>query len=134
MPSKYRSDLMSGCEGRLVATVDVADSCLCLYPLPVWEQVEAQLRRLPSLKEESRLLQRLLIGNAEDIELDASGRFLLPPRLRNYAELDKKATLVGQGSKFELWNEEAWQRTDEANLQAIRKPGAWSEELQGLVL
>ncbi|MCB2578999.1 division/cell wall cluster transcriptional repressor MraZ, partial [Listeria monocytogenes] len=79
-----------------------------VYPLPEWELIEAKLRELPSLREETRRLQRLLLGNAVDLELAGNGRFLIPPRLREYAKLDKRAMLVGQLNKFQLWDEDAW--------------------------
>ena len=84
MPSRYRDELDSRSSGQLIVTIDAVDPCLCVYPLDEWEIIEAKLRALPSLREENRRLQRLLIGNAVDLELDGSGRFLVPPRLREY--------------------------------------------------
>lgn len=66
MPSRYRDELDSRCNGQLIVTIDAVDPCLCVYPLDEWEQIEAKLRALPSLREENRRLQRLLIGNAVD--------------------------------------------------------------------
>lgn len=134
MPSRYRDELISRCEGQLVVTVDAADRCLCIYPLPEWEQIEAKLRSLPSLQPEVRRLQRVLIGNAVDLELDGSGRLLIPPRLREYAGLDKKAMLVGQLNKFHLWNEDDWNAIAEADLAAIKEPGGLPEEMRDLIL
>jgi MraZ protein len=54
------------------------------------------------------LLQRLLIGHATDLTLDGQGRVLLPAMLRDYAELEKKLVLVGQGNKVEIWSERLW--------------------------
>ncbi|MEE4463602.1 cell division/cell wall cluster transcriptional repressor MraZ, partial [Azotobacter chroococcum] len=102
---------------------------------PEWELIEAKLRELPSLREESRRLQRLLIGNAVDLELDGSGRFLIPPRLREHANLDKHAMLVGQLNKFQLWNEAAWIAIADADLAAIKQqPGDLPGELRDLIL
>ena len=134
MPSRYRDELISGCAGQLIVTIDAVDSCLCVYPLPEWELIEAKLRELPSLREENRRLQRLLIGNAVDLELDGSGRFLVPPRLREYAGLDKRAMLVGQLNKFQLWDEDAWNAVADADLAAIKRPGALPDELRDLIL
>lgn len=134
MPSRYRDELISRCAGQLIVTIDAVDSCLCLYPLPEWELIEAKLRELPSLREENRRLQRLLIGNAVDLELDGSGRFLVPPRLREYAGLDKRAMLVGQLNKFQLWDEDAWNAVADADLAAIKQPGALPDELRDLIL
>ncbi|WP_447593712.1 division/cell wall cluster transcriptional repressor MraZ [Aquipseudomonas campi] len=134
MPSRYRDELVSRCSGQLIVTIDAVDPCLCVYPLPEWELIEAKLRELPSLREENRRLQRLLIGNAVDIELDGSGRFLVPPRLRAHAGLDKHAMLVGQLNKFQLWNEDAWNALADADLAAIKQPGALPDELRDLIL
>lgn len=112
----------------------------CGRPLPErlspceWELIEAKLRELPSLREENRRLQRLLIGNAVDLELDSAGRFLVPPRLREYAGLDKRAMLVGQLNKFQLWDEDAWDALCARDLQAIKEPGGLPEELRNLTL
>ena len=134
MPSRYRDELVSRCAGQLIVTIDAVDPCLCVYPLPEWELIEAKLRDLPSLREETRRLQRLLIGNALDIELDGSGRFLVPPRLRAHAGLDKHAMLVGQLNKFQLWNEDAWNALADADLAAIKQPGALPDDLRDLIL
>ena len=134
MPSRYREELVARCAGQLIVTIDAIDPCLCVYPLAEWELIEAKLRELPSLREESRRLQRLLIGNAVDIELDGNGRFLVPPRLREYASLDKHAMLVGQLNKFQLWDEAAWSALADADLAAIKQTGGLPEELRDLIL
>jgi MraZ protein len=134
MPSRYREELVARCAGQLIVTIDAIDPCLCVYPLAEWELIEAKLRELPSLREESRRLQRLLIGNAVDIELDGNGRFLVPPRLREYARLDKHAMLVGQLNKFQLWDEAAWNAIADADLAALKQSGSLPEELRDLIL
>ena len=134
MPSRYRDELLARCAGQLIVTIDAVDPCLCIYPLSEWELIEAKLRELASFREENRRLQRLLIGNAVDLELDASGRFLVPPRLREYAKLDKRAMLVGQLNKFQLWDEDAWNAVADADLAAIKQPGALSDDLRDLIL
>ena len=134
MPSRYRDELLSRCAGQLIVTVDAVDPCLCVYPLTEWELIEAKLRQLPSLVEENRRLQRVLIGNAVDLELDGNGRFLVPPRLREHAGLDKHAMLVGQLNKFQLWDEAAWNAIADADLAAIKQSGSLPEELRDLIL
>jgi len=134
MPSRYRDELVARCSGQLIVTIDAVDPCLCVYPLAEWELIENKLRELASFREENRRLQRLLIGNAVDLELDASGRFLVPPRLREYAKLDKRAMLVGQLNKFQLWDEDSWNAVAEADLAAIKQPGSLSDDLRDLIL
>jgi MraZ protein len=79
-----------------------------LYPFPDWEEIERKLVRLPSLDKQARRLQRLMVGYATELEVDAHGRILLPKELREFAALDRQAILIGQGNKFELWDEERW--------------------------
>lgn len=107
MPTRYRERLREQSQGRLVVTVD-RDQCLLVYPLTEWEQIERKLMALPTLHAQSRRLQRLMVGHATDLELDGHGRLLLPPELREFAGLDRHAMLVGQGGRFELWDEARW--------------------------
>lgn len=109
IPARYRDLLMGQCSGQLVATIDIhQDACLRIYPLPVWEDLASQLEKLPSTNPGVRRIQRLVLGYASNIEMDNSGRILLPPTLRSYAGLEKDLTLVGLGKKLELWSEEKW--------------------------
>lgn len=107
IPTRFRESLQSGCASQLVVTVDT-DRCLLIYPLPEWQEIERKLVKLPSLNKTARHLQRMLMGNATDVEMDGQGRILIPTPLRSYAGLEKKAVMIGQGHKFELWNEESW--------------------------
>jgi MraZ protein len=107
IPSRYRDELMERAQGKLIFTVD-KDQCLLLYPLPEWEQVERKLMSLPSLHARSRKLQRLMVGHATDVELDGQGRVLVPPELREFAGLEQRGMLIGQGNRFELWDETRW--------------------------
>lgn len=110
MPTRYRDDLQLNDQSRIILTIDTEEQCLLLYPLLTWEEIESKLAALPSFNPAARRIQRLLIGHATEVELDNHGRVLLPPLLRDYAGLDKHAVLVGQGKKFELWNDERWQQ------------------------
>ncbi len=105
LPTRYRACL----QGGSILTIDTEERCLLLYPLAVWEEIENKLATLPSFNAQARRIQRLLIGHATEVELDAQGRMLMPPLLREYAGLDKRAVLVGQGKKIELWAEANWQ-------------------------
>jgi MraZ protein len=107
IPARYRDTLTRHCNGQMVVTVD-PDHCLLLYPLPDWEEIERKLVKLPSFNKQARRLQRLFIGHATECELDGAGRILLPPPLREFAGLEKDAVLIGQGNKFEIWSDAAW--------------------------
>jgi len=108
MPTRYRERLQLDSQNKVILTIDTEELCLLLYPLPEWEQIEKKLAALPSFNPAARRIQRLLVGHATDVEMDTQGRILLPPLLREYARLSKRAVLVGQGRKFELWDESYW--------------------------
>lgn len=134
MPARQRDRLQSLCAGQLVATIDTQSRCLLIYPLPTWEELEQQIQSLPTLNPAVRRFQRLIIGYASDVECDGSGRVLMPPSLREYAGLDKKAVLVGQGNKMELWDEETWLAERDTWLQLASGEGAIPEEMLRLSL
>ena len=108
LPTRVRESVQVHAEGKLVVTIDMREKCLLMYPLFEWEVIQRKLEELANIGERARLLQRLLIGHATDLELDGSGRILIPPMLRDFAELKKKLVLVGQGNKIEIWGHAAW--------------------------
>ncbi len=116
MPSRYREQLQDSCERQLVVTVD-RERHLLLYPLPEWERVERKLLDLPTFDPKARRLQRLVMGHATDCEMDGSGRILLPPVLREFAAIEKKIVMIGQGNKFEIWDEGRWNALCESYLE-----------------
>jgi MraZ protein len=107
IPTRYRERLAARCDGQLIATVD-KDYCLLIYPYPDWEEIERKLMRLSSMNKKTRRLQRLMVGHATEVDIDGHGRILLSRELREFAELGRQAVLIGQGNKFELWDEERW--------------------------
>jgi MraZ protein len=131
VPSRHRDFLQSYCAGRLIVTADPG-KCLLIYPQPDWEPIEKKLNSLSSFNPQSRSLQRLLVGMASDTEMDGAGRILVPTPLRQFAGLDKSVALVGQGNKFELWDEEKWNQ-QLAEALAFRD-GGMPPELEGFSL
>ncbi|MBT3144097.1 division/cell wall cluster transcriptional repressor MraZ [Neptunomonas phycophila] len=117
IPARYRDQISVQCSGHMVLTIDTEERCLLLYPIDDWEEIQEKVNALPSFNPAARRLQRLLIGHATDLDMDGNGRLLIPSLLREYAGLDKKVILLGQGRKFELWDEGAWNETREEYLQ-----------------
>lgn len=134
IPARYRDELTSEHQGRLVATIDIENACLFIYPRSEWEEIETKIARMPTFKKETRMLQHLLIGHARDLELDGSGRILIPPELRSYAKLNNKLMLVGQSHRLELWSLENWNAKREALLSEVAEDFVISEEFQSLSL
>ena len=79
-----------------------------IYPLPDWEELERKLVRLPSMNKVARRIVRIMVGYATEVDMDGSGRILVSRELREFAGLEKQAVLIGQGNKFELWDEATW--------------------------
>lgn len=100
MPTRHRDALMASCEGRVTLTRH-PDGCVLVYPRPVWERRREQLAALPNA---ARVLQRIVLGSAVDLELDSAGRFLVPGELRSLCKLDRDVMLMGMGEHFELWD------------------------------
>lgn len=136
IPTRYRDELVRAAQGHVVITVNPVDQdhCLLLYPLPEWEEIERKLVKLPTLNAATRRLQRLLIGHATELELDGNGRILLPPPLREFAALDKAVVLIGQGNKFEIWDEAKWNTRRAEWLSATGGGGELPDELGSLSL
>ena len=137
IPAKHREGLAAAhgngsAQGvPLVLTADPS-RCLLMYPRAAWEPIQARLMSFSSFNETIRGLQRLLVGHADDVEMDGAGRILVPPALRQYASLDHRVVLVGQGNKFELWDEARW-LAEEARTISIPK-GELPPELDGFSL
>jgi MraZ protein len=134
MPSRYREQLSSSCAGQLVVTIDTNHKCLLLYPLPEWEQIERQIESLSSFDPMSQRVKHLLIGHANDLELDGSGRILLPQELRKYASLEKHVCLIGQGKKLEIWDQDSWNQQRDLWLEEKSNEGELPEKLRTLAL
>ncbi|HEY5994450.1 MAG TPA: division/cell wall cluster transcriptional repressor MraZ [Gallionellaceae bacterium] len=131
IPARYRDMLQAHCSGQLVMTAD-ADGCLLLYPQPEWQPIREKLMQLSAFNPRIRSLQRFLVGHAEDVAMDATGRVLVSPTLRGFAALDKRVMLVGQGNKFEVWDEARWQAQHEKMVGFT--DGDLPPELEGFTL
>lgn len=119
VPAKYRSRFEDVCSNQIVVTIDLFDPCLLLFPLPHWEQLEAKLDTFSNTDPNQRRIKRMLLGHASEHEIDSNGRILLPPVLREYAQLEKQLLLAGQGQTFQIWNEENWHKKIEQDVEAL---------------
>ncbi|MDX5372864.1 MAG: division/cell wall cluster transcriptional repressor MraZ [Pseudomonadaceae bacterium] len=116
IPAKVREELLAACGGRITLTANSAarsasEHCLQVYLDPDWQTLKAGISALPSHNRSAERVRRLVLGTACETELDGAGRILIPPTLRDYAGLERRVMLLGQGKKLEIWNEErfaAW--------------------------
>ena len=110
IPTKYRPIIHEQSNSKMVITIDSEEKCLLLYPSTSWKKIQEKINDLPSFNKNARRIQRLLIGHAEDLDLDGNGRILLSRPLRSFAEMTKQVTMIGQGEKFEIWSNDIWEK------------------------
>jgi len=108
IPTRHRDGLQSSPDRRVVLTAH-PHRCLLLYPAAAWAPNRARIMGFSSFDPQASLWKRLLVGYAEDMELDAAGRVLVSPALRKFAGIERQVMMVGQGSHFELWDVAAWE-------------------------
>ncbi len=100
IPTRYRDALTEAAGGALTVTRNF-DGGLLIYPRPVWEEKREAIMAFPM---SARHVQRMLLGNAQDVEIDGSGRILIAPELRMATSIVKDVVLVGMGKHFDLWD------------------------------
>ena len=135
VPSRYRDRLHVIADGELVLTLNPLDRSLWLYPLSEWEIIETKLAELSDFDKQSRRAKQMMRGYATDCRLDSQGRILLSQELREYASIDKQAVILGQGNKFEIWDEVSWmQQRDQWLNELGNEESEPSERLKKLSL
>lgn len=114
MPSRHREALSSSSNLEVTVTRH-PDGCLLIYPRAVWHERKVALA---NLGYGARALQRIVLGSAVDLTVDAAGRLLLPADLRTLAGLKKEVALVGLGSHFEVWDADKLAQMEKEALEA----------------
>ncbi|NLX90100.1 MAG: division/cell wall cluster transcriptional repressor MraZ [Firmicutes bacterium] len=112
VPSRFREEL----QDRFIITRGL-DSCLFAYPMEEWNNLERKLKTMPFTRAEARAFMRLFFSGASEVELDKQGRILIPPILREHAELNKEVTFIGVSNRAEIWSKEKWEEySNKSNL------------------
>lgn len=108
VPSKLREEL--GSEFMICKGI-YGKRCLCVYSLTEWDKLVENIGTLPSTK--SSVVKRFLYDGAFNVECDAQGRILIPPTLREYADIENEAHIIGMDTNLEIWNTALWQEENE---------------------
>ena len=106
LPAKFRKEM-----GQTVVIAPGIDNCLFVFTMKGWKDFAERLSRPDGssvLQADNRNFNRLVIGRAVEVEVDGTGRMLVPDHLREYANLSSKATIIGVINRVEIWNSEAW--------------------------
>ncbi len=104
VPSRFREELAS--DGAYV--MQGFERNLMVLPANTFEVVSHRIQKLSMTDPTARMLRRLLFSTADRVELDKSGRILLPQFLRQSAKLDISVVVVGSGDFFEIWAPDEW--------------------------
>src|SRR5262249_190289 len=108
IPSRCRDILDQHCQGKMVITMRHHGQSPMLYPPNQFHQVARSVSKLSDSDAVEATMKYRILGHASYVEMDSSGRVLVPPLLRELVGIDKKVALVGQNNKLELWNEATW--------------------------
>ncbi len=104
VPSKFRDEL----SGKVVVTRGL-DGCLFLYPINEWRELAEKISNLPLSQANARSFARVMLAGAMEVEIDGSGRILIPDYLKDYAGLEKEVTIAGVYNRMEIWNKDKWE-------------------------
>jgi MraZ protein len=122
MPTRHRDVLSASAAGQLTITKH-PHGCLMIFPRPEWEKFRERLAQLPM---DAQWWKRIFLGNAQDVELDGTGRVLVAPELRTAAGIAKETMLLGMGNHFELWDKATYE-AKEAEAMRSGMPEAFKD-------
>lgn len=121
IPARFREVIAESGDSRLVLTN--FDRCLVAYSIEEWEKLERKAAALPQMKKEVKAFHRYFVSGATECEIDGQGRILVPPTLREYAQLEKDIVLVGLLRKFEIWSLPVWEEEFKKAQAAFEESG-----------
>ena len=107
LPARYRDVLTSIGERRIMLTSGL-DPCLVAYTMPEWLAFEERISKLSTFDRAVQRLCRIYVSGAVECDVDDSGRILVPPTLREHANLSKDVVWAGSGKFAELWDKKSW--------------------------
>jgi MraZ protein len=132
IPAKYRDSIVDVTQSHMVVTCDPYEKCLLVFPLTHWCEVEKKLIGLSTSNEANRIIKHIMLGNATEVDMDASGRLLIPAILRERIGLEKAVRLNGEVNKFKLWDEAEWNRISDEGFATLASGKFNAEDLPEL--
>jgi MraZ protein len=127
IPAKFRELIVEKYDDRLILTN--FDRCLVAYPYEEWKVLEERVSSLSMVKKEVKSFQRFFISGATECPIDKLGRILIPPTLRDHAQLEKSVVFAGMLKKFEIWSKERWIEEIKRSQEDFEGTGATLAEL-----
>ncbi len=130
LPSRIKARLPEGFTNEIFL-LKSTDPCLLIYPMPEWDKIAAKITGLNEFDESTAIIQRNVMRNGTECELDSTGRFLINKRLLDYAGITKDVILVGLGNRLELWDPTNYDKhliTDQKELAGLLKKHLGTKE------
>ena len=103
LPAKFRPRLAEG-----VVLMRGQEHCVFGWTIEAYEGIVDRLRELPFTNRDSRNFVRMVTAGSFEENLDKQGRVMIPPKLREWAYLDREVTVIGAGNRFEIWDSTRW--------------------------
>ncbi len=122
VPTRHR-EVLSVSAGNQLTLTKHPHGCLMVFPRPEWEKFRERIAALPM---SAQWWKRIFLGNAMDVEVDASGRVLISPELRAAAGIERETMLLGMGNHFELWDKATYD-AQEAKAMAGEMPDVFKD-------
>lgn len=127
LPAQFRKVLEAGNETRFILRVDLFQKCLVLYPESIWNEMLDMLRqRLNRWNGQHQHILRQFLADAEIVELDNSGRFLINKHKLQYAGIKQDVRFLAVDDHIEVWDKQQCE-------DVLKDDSKLGEELQDLM-
>ena len=128
IPVKFRDIIITqGGDGVMVSKMD---GSLFVYTFEEWDRIKERILSITRQNERMRRFRRIFVGGAHECYCDKRGRILIPPTLRQDAELEKEIVLAGIHSYFEIWSRKNWNEEATHMKQGLKNDNVRSEVLR----
>jgi MraZ protein len=125
LPKEFRDSLS---ELRGTPRLTALRTCLAIFPPDQWEALQAKLSQASSVVDSIQRAQRLILGMAMPCPFDRQGRILIPPKLRDWAQLKREIVFSGLGNRIEIWD----RGRHEAELRLLQDENSYAEHMREL--
>jgi MraZ protein len=125
IPSRFRDVVRAG--GHNGVMMSMMDKSLFAYTYEEWNKIEQKVLDMAEKSESMRRFRRIFIGGAHEVLSDKQGRVLIPPTLRQYANLEKEIVMVGVLDHFEIWSRENWERENQELFEDLKNEDVRNE-------
>ncbi len=125
IPSRFRDVVRAG--GHNGVMMSMMDKSLFAYTYEEWNKIEQKVLDMAEKSESMRRFRRIFIGGAHEVLSDKQGRVLIPPTLRQYANLEKEIVMVGVLDHFEIWSRVNWERENQELFEDLKNEDVRNE-------